>query len=225
MPFCYYIKPKMPESLYYLFLSGLVLGSGPCLGFCAPVLISFVSVYRTSFSKAALSYLAFSVCKMISYMFLGFLLGSFSGTLKDSMLSKHLQIVNVILGLSILGVGLVTIISKNISGNKYCSFLTSGDLKSCGVLGFLSGLSPCFILFGILNYVVFISRSGLEGLLYALAFGLGTVLSPIILLIGLSGKLSGILSRNKTASIIIRVISGATLIFLGLRIMLSFFIS
>jgi sulfite exporter TauE/SafE len=74
---------------------------------------------------------------------------------------------------------------------------------------------------GILNYIIIISHSALQAAIYALVFGLGTSVSPLILLIGLSGKLSGILSRNKRFGSIVRIVAGSVLIFLAAKIILQ----
>lgn len=216
--FYYYINPKMNESLYYLFLSGLILGSGPCVGFCAPILIGFIANYKASLRKALISYLFFSSAKLVSYMVIGALCGVFSGILKSSFFTDYLNIVNITLGFFVLLIGVLTIISKEPLGSKYCSFFSKGNLRNASILGLLAGFSPCLPFLGILNYIIVISHSSLEGLLYAFAFGLGTSISPVILLVGLSGKLAGNFSGNNKITSLIRIISSFVLIYLGVSI-------
>lgn len=211
----------MKESLDYLFLSGLILGSGPCVGFCAPILASFIATYKPSLKKALISYLSFSSAKLASYMILGALCGVFSGILKSSFFTGYLNIINITLGFFILLIGILTIISKEPLSSKYCAFFSKGNLKNAGILGLLAGFSPCLPLLGILNYIIIISHSALEGLLYTFIFGLGTTVSPVILLIGLSGKLAGSFSGNNKIKILIRIFSSLILIYLGTKIILS----
>ncbi|MDD5060008.1 MAG: sulfite exporter TauE/SafE family protein [Candidatus Omnitrophica bacterium] len=211
----------MKESLYYLFASGLILGSGPCLGFCAPVLIGFVAAHKPSLKNALVSYLSFSSAKLFSYMLLGGLCGMFSGILKSNIFFGYLKAINIGLGIFILLIGILTLIYRDPLKNKYCSFLSSGHLKNAGLLGLLAGFSPCLPLLGILNYIIIISHSPVEGIIYAFAFGLGTVISPVILLVALSGKLSQFLSSNQKAKNLIKVICGLVLILLGARIILK----
>lgn len=215
----------MPESLYYLFLSGVILGSGPCLGFCAPVLVSFVAAYRPSFKKAMISYLFFSVAKIFSYMIIGGLIGVFSGFLKSGFFLGYANAINILLGVFILAIGIITIATKEPLKSRYCSFLNKGNLKNAGFLGFLTGFSPCLPLLGILNYIIIIARSPAEGILYAFAFGIGSAISPVILLIGLSGKLAGDFSYNQKVKFLIRIVSSLVLIFLGIVILLKVFSS
>ncbi len=211
----------MKESLYYLFLSGLILGSGPCIGFCAPILASYIANYKPSLRKALISYFSFSSAKLISYMIIGFLCGVFSGIFTSGVFVGYLNIINIILGIFILAVGILTIIAKEPLSNKYCLFLSKGNLKNASILGFLAGFSPCLPFLGILNYIIIISRSPIDGLIYAFVFGLGTTISPVILLIGLSGKLAGSFSGNEKVKMIIKVVSSLILIFLGITIILQ----
>ncbi len=213
----------MNESLYYLFLSGLILGSGPCLGFCAPILISFTAAYKPSLRGALVSYLFFSSSKLVSYMVIGVLCGVFSGILKSGFFTGYLNIINITLGFFILLIGILTIIFKEPLSTKYCAFLSKGNLRNAGILGFLAGFSPCLPLLGILNYIIIISHSALEGLFYAFIFGLGTSISPVILLVGLSGKLAGNFSGNNKIKALIRVVSSFILIYLGAGIILQRF--
>ncbi|MFH1191451.1 MAG: sulfite exporter TauE/SafE family protein [Candidatus Omnitrophota bacterium] len=205
----------MNESLYYLFLSGLILGSGPCVGFCAPILTGFIAIYKPSLRKALISYLFFSLAKLTSYMILGALCGVFSGILKSGFFLGYLNGINIILGFFVLFIGILTISNIDPLSSKYCSFLSKGNLRNASILGLLAGFSPCLPLLGILNYIVIISRSPLEGLFYAFIFGLGTSISPVILLVGLSGKLAGNFSGNNKIKKLIRVVSSLILIYLG----------
>lgn len=213
----------MPESLYYLFLSGIILGSGPCLSFCAPILVSFVAAYRPSFKKAVVSYLSFSIAKMLSYMIIGGLIGFFSGFLRSGFFLGYANAINILLGIFILAIGALTIAVKEPLKSRYCSFLSRGNLKNAGLLGFLTGFSPCLPLLGILNYIIIIARSPAEGVLYAFVFGLGSAISPVILLIGLSGKLAGDFSYNQNIKFLIKIVSSLVLIFLGIVILLKGF--
>lgn len=208
----------MKESLYYLFLSGLILGCGPCLGFCGPILGGFIATYKPSLKQAIISYLSFSSGKLVSYMIIGVLCGVFSGILKSSLFLGYLNIASIALGSFVLLIGILTIILKDPSNSKYCVFFSKGNLRNAGILGLLAGFSPCLPFLGILNYIIIISRSALEGLLYAFIFGLGTSISPVILLAGLSGKLTGDFSGNNKIKLIIKVISSLVLIYLGLSI-------
>jgi sulfite exporter TauE/SafE len=216
----HYIKPVMKESLYYLFVSGLILGSGPCLGFCLPALTGFIAAYKPSAKKAFYAYLFFSAGRITGYIMLGALCGVFSGILKTGFFTYYLNLVNILLGFFVLLIGALTVIFKEPLTSRYCFFLRRGNLGNAGVLGLLAGFSPCLPLLGILNYIVAVSRSAAEGGVYALAFGLGTVLSPAIFIVLLSGKLSGFFLEGRARNFI-RIGAGILLAVLGLRIIFT----
>jgi sulfite exporter TauE/SafE len=213
----------MKESLYYLFVSGLILGSGPCLAFCAPILTGFVAIYKPSLKKALISYLSFSSAKLVSYIIIGAACGAFSGLLKSSFFMSYLNIINIALGVFVLLIGILTFVSKEPLSSKCCFFLAKGDLTNASILGLLAGFSPCLPLLGILNYIIIISRSPWDGLFYAFIFGLGTSISPVILLVGLSGKLAGNFSNCNKIKILIKIVSSLLLIYLGARIIFQIF--
>ncbi len=215
----------MAESLYYLFIGGLILGSGPCLGFCAPILVSFIAVYRPSFKKAVFSYLTFSLFKTFGYITVGLALFIMTRALKNGFPHLNFNIVNMGMGIFILSIGIVTVFSSSAVSRNYCSFFSKGNFRNAGILGILAGLSPCFVFLGVMNYIIIISRSAPEVFLYTFVFGLGAFFSPVILLIGLSGKVAGVLSENKNVAFLIRVISGLILIFFGARVIYRAFIA
>ena len=210
----------MSQSLYYLFLSGLILGAGPCLGFCAPVLTGFIAAYKPSTKQALISYLFFSGGKLFSYMAIGALCGVISGLWQSGFLQHYFRAINVILGVLVLLIGGLTLAVKEPLSSKYCAFFAKGHLRNAGVLGLLAGFSPCLPFLGILNYVMIIVHSPLEGLFYAMVFGIGTSISPLILLAGLAGKLSGDFTKQKLMKNLIKIISALVLIYLGLKIIL-----
>jgi len=211
----------MKENLLFLFVSGIILGSGPCVSFCAPILMSYTAVYKASLKRAVFSYLVFSACKVLGYMILGALCAIFVGILNSDKFSALLDVIYILMALFILFIGISTLFLKQPLTKKYCAFLHRGNIRNVGILGFLVGLSPCLPLFGILNYIVIISKSGLDAIYYSLIFGLGTVISPLLLLVALSGGLADWISGNKKFQTIIRVGSGAVLIFLVGRIILQ----
>jgi sulfite exporter TauE/SafE len=211
----------MQENLLFLFLSGIIFGSGPCLSFCAPILASFIAVYKTSFTKAAVSYLVFSAYRLTSYVIIGAICGLFSELINSDIFIRYLGIFNIILGIFILFIGITTLIRVPRIINKCCSFLHRGNFRNVGLLGLLVGFSPCLPFLGILNYIILISRSVLQSILFSFVFGLGTVVSPLLLVAAFSGKLSGDLSGQERFTKFIRFACASALIFLGLRIILQ----
>ncbi|MCF7870353.1 MAG: sulfite exporter TauE/SafE family protein [Candidatus Omnitrophica bacterium] len=210
----------MAHNLYYLFISGIVLGSGPCLAFCAPLLASYSAAFKKGFQKSLISYLIFSASKIISYIILALFWTKVVNLFSDYLLKKYSSLVYNFLAVFIVLVGITTLFYKKSNPNWLCRRLHKGNIRNVGVIGFLIGFAPCLPLIGILNYIAIISSNLIDAGTFALAFGLGTAISPLILIVAFSAKLSQIFSKSKKGETIIRIICGLILISLGLLIIL-----
>ncbi|MBP7088842.1 MAG: sulfite exporter TauE/SafE family protein [Candidatus Omnitrophica bacterium] len=211
----------MRENLYYLFLSGLILGSSSCLSICAPVLISYTVIYKRSLKESLHSYFLFSSGKLIGYMILGIISAIGVKILNSPSLINYLNFIYLLLALFIVIIGISMILDQNPNFSKNCNWLHKGNIRNVGVLGLLIGLSPCLPLLGILNYVVIISSTVFKAVFFTLVFGVGTVLSPLILGIVFSAKLGRWLCENKHIKRILKITSGTILIILGGKIILQ----
>ncbi|MBF0252711.1 MAG: sulfite exporter TauE/SafE family protein [Candidatus Omnitrophica bacterium] len=208
----------MNENLFYLFASGLILGWGPCMGFCGPVLLTFFTSSSSGAKSSLKSYAVFSSFKLIGYMVLGFIFAGGSMIIRSLLTEKFYSNVYTSLGVFIILIGLAVIFSSFKKTDKACQCLLKGNIRNTGVMGLLVGFSPCLPLLGILDYIVLISRNPFDGIIFALVFGLGTVLSPFILFVLLSGKASKWLEHTKGLRSKVNIIFGIILIYLGLRI-------
>ena len=211
----------MSENLYYLFISGLILGSGPCLSLCAPILVSYTALTKKSFKGSFSSYLIFSLNKLIGYCILGILCGLGVKIIASPLGAKYLDLIYLIIGCFIVLIGITAIFNRGNNFNPICNWLHKGNIRNVGVLGLLIGLAPCLPLLGILNYIVLISDSYLQTIGFCVVFGLGTIISPLFLMVMLSGKLAGAFSKNNKLKIIIRILCGGIIVFLGGRIILQ----
>ena len=211
----------MKENLYYLFISGLILGSGPCLSLCAPVLVSYTAMHRKTFKGSFFSYLIFSSGKLLGYCILGILCTLGVKILASPLGAKYLDLLYLIIGCFIVLIGITAIFYKGNKLNPVCSWIHKGNIRNVGILGLLIGLAPCLPLLGILNYIVLISDSHLKTIGFCLVFGFGTIVSPLFLMVMLSGRLAEALSKNDRLKIIIRILCGGIIIFLGGKIILQ----
>ena len=211
----------MKENLYYLFTAGLILGSGPCLSFCAPVLISYTIAQKASLRKSIASYAVFSLFKLLAYGLLGLVCAGITNLIATETLAAYSQIIYLVLGIFIVLIGATTLMPGYKRFGKLCALVNFGHVRNVGVLGFLVGLSPCLPLLGILNYIILIAQNPLQAIFLTLVFGLGTVFSPIILLIMFSGKFSDIFSKNDKIKFIFQVICGLILVAFGVKVIFS----
>lgn len=211
----------MKENLYYLFISGLVLGSGPCLYFCAPILIAYTAIHKATFKKSVLSYLVFSLFKIISYMILGLICALGVQIIHNPAFGGYQRHIYTALGIFIILIAITTFFFSEKGIGKICAWMHKGNIKNVGVLGFLMGLSPCLPLLGILNYIVIISQNAFDAVFYSFIFGIGTVMSPLLILVVLSAKLANKFSQNNKIKILLRIICALMLLFLGTKITLQ----
>ncbi len=207
----------MRENLYYLFAAGLLLGSGPCLSFCSPFLVIYTAAQKKGIKQSLISYGIFSFGKILSYMILGVVCALGAVSLQSQIFSRYTAFIYSFLGSFIVLLGvLICLKGKNVFG---CAMFNAGNIRNVGVVGFLVGLSPCLPLLGILNYIVLVSHSAFEAAGLTLVFGLGTIFSPVVLLIMVSGKFAHWIDQNKKWSKIFSLLCGTLLIGFGLRIL------
>ncbi|MDP3143729.1 MAG: sulfite exporter TauE/SafE family protein [Candidatus Omnitrophota bacterium] len=184
-----------------LFLSGIFLGSGPCLVSCGPFLVSFIAGANKNLKESFRIWLIFSLARIFSYLLLGFIAGVFSQEIVykiyQSNLGRYLLIAG---GVFLLLIGIL-MMAGGLGRNKFCQalearFIKKG-MKSVAIFGLLIGFLPCAPLLAILSYIALISGSWYKGIWYSLSFGIGTLISPLIILAILASQVSKLLNKTK----------------------------
>jgi len=215
----------MNKIILNLFLAGLLFGSGPCLASCGPILISYIAATKKNIFKGLLTYILFSLARISVYLLLAlliFFLGKFTLERLSGDYSKYIFIIG---GSFIVLVGLLTALGKSLE-IKPLKFLHKNilehDKKSILIIGLVIGLIPCAPLLGIIAYVGLVSKSWAQSLIYGFSFGLGTFMSPLILLAILAGIIPQWL-QDKQYYYIFRFICGIIIIFLGLELIIKIF--
>ncbi|MFH1201957.1 MAG: sulfite exporter TauE/SafE family protein [Candidatus Omnitrophota bacterium] len=210
-----------------LFLSGLLLGSGPCLASCGPFLISFIGAQANTPKKGILIYLIFSVSRIFVYLLLGLLAGLFSQEIIHKIFSQDSLIFSIV-GLFIVFLGLLIII-KDKTDIRACRFLNQrlikNDTKSVIISGILFGISPCLPLIGIISYVSLISKTILVSVILMFCFGLGTLLSPLLLLSIVAGAVPKLFKNQERFFNLFKILCGLIIVGLGLKMLLSVFLN
>ncbi|MFH1868801.1 MAG: sulfite exporter TauE/SafE family protein [Candidatus Omnitrophota bacterium] len=209
-----------------LFLTGVVLGSGPCLASCGPILISYIAGTKNSPLGGLRSWLIFSLSRVCVYL----LLGAAAGFLGAELFNRYYwelpgYIIWILGGFFICFLGVLMFLGKHIAF-RACSFLNKSfvqrDTKSLLVLGVIVGIFPCVPLMGVYSYITMVSHNPGHGIIMSAAFGLGTVISPMIFL----GMLAGTIPRLKMLKdeknlILFRRICGVVLFSLGVHILVK----
>ncbi len=141
----------------------------------------------------------FSVSRISVYLILG-LLAFFLGRFIFEKFSELFKYILIAAGAFIILLGILMLLGKDMNSNL-CAILQRNMLekekKSVIILGMLAGLLPCAPLITVLAYAGLIAKNGFQNLLYTFSFGLGTALSPLIILAALAGLLPVFLKKLK----------------------------
>jgi len=210
------------EISIYLFISGLLFGSGPCIATCGPILISYIAGTNKHFLKALGVYALFSLARITVYLLLAIVIFFFGKFSLERLLGDYFKLVVIIGGGFVVLVGLLTALGRRHEIKPF-NFLYKNiveqDKKSIVLLGIIMGILPCAPLLAILSYIGLVSKGWVISLVYALSFGLGTILSPLIILAGLSGLLPGFfVNKRARYSRIFSLICGLIIVVLGIQL-------
>jgi ABC-type nickel/cobalt efflux system permease component RcnA len=210
-----------------LFLTGLLFGSGPCIASCGPFLITYIAGSKKNIPKGIMVYFLFSSARLFVYVVLSLAIFFLSRFALERLLGGLYRYVLILGGGFIVIIGLFLAFGKRLE-LKFCQSwhknLLERDKKSIFTAGLIIGLLPCAPLLAILSYIGLVSRTWLFSLLYSLSFGIGTFVSPLILLTVLAALIPRMFLEKKPIYYsIFSFICGLTIIFLGVQLILRAF--
>ncbi|MFH0935260.1 MAG: sulfite exporter TauE/SafE family protein, partial [Candidatus Omnitrophota bacterium] len=220
------------------FLLGLSFGAGPCLASCGPLLISYLAGTKKNFRGGLYSYILFSAARISVYLAIGLLVFLLGRVLASEFLGVISKYVLVSGGGFIICVGVLLMARpcspSVLSGAEglmldkhketgFCNVLQKKflekDKKSIIIFGLIIGLIPCAPLLAAFSYMGLISKDWLTALTYSFFFGLGTLISPLLVLAGLAGVIPGILADKQAVyGRIFNFFCGGILVLLGLQL-------
>ncbi len=216
----------MAIALLQVFSIGFGLGFiGPCLFYCVPVILTFVSGIHKDYRKFLVDILVFFCGRLSAYVLLGGLAGISGMLLRKFINSSFAAYFNPLAGLISIGLGIFVLYNKKIEEGK-CKTDSHKVSASGGlfVFGFIIGISPCAPLLALLFEIALISNNALQGALYGLFFGLGTFISGAIVTAGLAGLLIRIpekLLKSEAGRFVFKIICALILILFGLWFILG----
>jgi sulfite exporter TauE/SafE len=206
-----------------LFITGVALSWGPCLCFCAPILLPYIAGTQKGWAGGLKISLAFSLARIVPYVILSLI----SATLGQYLITRFYDtqggmIIHMAAGILIVFLGIVVVIGK--SGHlHFCASLkrinSSSSIKEMMLLGMIVGFAPCLPLFGVLAYIAFNAQNFLHGAMLGLTFGLGTVVSPLILIGPLVGEIPALLLKRPLVYKIFSRLCGLILMYLGIEML------
>ncbi len=220
--------PELSNPYLTSFASGLLYGLVACTATCLPYLASYIAGIGADFRKGVFATLTFNSGRIIAYTLIGALIGIFSGLMhlfaEDATISIFqaystvaFSIVTIIIGASLL--------YRNRKPSCKCNQTPLTPKKKrvgkfdvgAFTLGLSRGLVLCPPLLALLLYSIPFA-SPVDSVAFAVLFGVGTAISPMLLLGGVTGWL---LNKAPLLRTYIAVAGAAVLILLGIGTLIS----
>jgi len=214
----------MPNSLItHLQIFGIGFSfavAGPCLLVCTPILATYAVSRDGKWREAVRDVAAFLFGRLLAYVVLGAVAGLSGYYLRRLVEMEFAPYLNLASGAISVLLGVFIVISRKAPACTHSS-LRNRIYGSGGVfaIGFLMGISPCGPLTALLFEIALISKSAMEGALYALSFGLGTFLAGIVIIGAFTGILKGFFQKvfhSKMSGNVFRMSCAILLILFGL---------
>jgi sulfite exporter TauE/SafE len=194
--------PDVSNPYLGAFSGGLLYGMVVCTASCLPIVTSYIAGVGAGFGKGVKITLIFNSGRVLAYALIGGLIGLFSGLFRLFISDSAISPFQVYSSLAFGSVTIVIGISIFLKARRPCYCNVQDTKKMVAVrktgrfgfdfgafsLGLSRGLIVCPPLIALLIYSLpFASPLGSVGI--AVLFGLGTAISPILLLGGLTGWL------------------------------------
>jgi sulfite exporter TauE/SafE len=193
------VKEVEISKLTFFFIQGVLIGSGPCFLTCAPLVLPLIAGTKRSRREGLEAVLVFGLADLFRLFY--------SHTWAMAL--------RLTAALFIILIGLLMIAGRQFT-NPLCVYLQRATLKnkykSLIMLGLIVALAPCLPLIAVLTEIMFAAEKFYQGWLYGLCFGLGTLISPLLVLGALVPDLSVKFPR-------LNVVCGLLLIAAGLFIL------
>jgi len=217
--------PEITNPYLYAFVGGLFFGLGYCTASCLPVVAGYIAGVGSGFKQSVKLTVIFNGGRVIAYSLIGAIIGLFSGLLQFFVTAEAIspfQIYSSLaFGLVTVAIGVVLLFqSRKSTCNCPAPYaqVAANRMRRFGVdfgafsLGFTRGLIVCVPLILILTTTMtLVNPTG--SIAIGLLFGLGTSISPILILGGVTGWL---LNKAPLFRKWIAIAGGVILIILGI---------
>lgn len=204
---------------------GLLYGLTFCASACLPYIVSYIAGIGAGFKKGVIVTTVYNSGRILAYAIIGTAVGLLSVVVSEEVFAAYQEYSSFAFAAITIFIGATILMKKNGSAcncpnqtpDRFgISKLTNRfDLRAFG-MGFTRGLVLCPALVALLLYSVPISHINLT--LVAVMFGLGTALSPLLILGGATGWL---LNKAPLFREWLSKIGGIALIAMGLGVLLN----
>ena len=225
------LLPEIPNPYIGAFTIGVLYGTVFCTSTCLPYIASYIAGVGADFRKGVIATLIYNLGRVVAYALIGGLVGIVSGLFRvvvdESSFSAFQQyssygfgIVTIIVGASILWKSRSPPQECKPECGKHFGLKKIGgrfDVRAFS-LGFSRGLIVCPYLVAILLLYSIPLEAPIDSFIVAVLFGLGTALSPMVLLGGVTGWL---LNKAPLFRKWLAIAGGGMLVVLGVLTLIS----
>jgi len=206
-----------------LLAAGIGMGWGPCLALSGPILLPYVAATKGGWREGLRASAMFSFGRLLALAILGGLASVAFASINRFFPPHRSGYLYLVMAVFILLMGALIVLGKGFRTPLYRSLreriLERGTASMLG-LGFLIGISPCATLVAILTYIACTATNALSGVVYAVSFGVGTVV-PLMILGPLVSFFPEKVLKSAMPLRVFRAICGAILILFGLQLVYS----
>jgi len=206
-----------------LLAAGIGMGWGPCLALSGPILLPYIAATKGGWREGLRTSAAFSLGRLLALAILGGLASVAFASVNRFFPPHRSGYLYLAMAVFIVLMGALIVLSKGFKAPLYRTLreqVVDRGTASMLSLGFLIGILPCAPLVAILTYIACVATNVLYGIIYALSFGVGTVV-PLIILGPLVGFFPERVLKSASPLRIFRAICGAILILFGLQLFYS----
>ncbi|MDR2700050.1 MAG: sulfite exporter TauE/SafE family protein [Nitrososphaerota archaeon] len=220
--------PELSNPYLASLATGFIYGLVACTATCLPYIAGYIASVGTSFRRSVLTTLIFNAGRITAYTLIGALLGVFGGLVRffadDSTLSLLQAYSTIVFSIVTIIIG-VSLLSKNRKPSSCnCNqpplnpkWLTNKFDVGAFTLGLSRGLVLCPPLIALLLSSVLFA-SPIDSVAFAVLFGIGTAISPMLLIGGVTGWL---LSKAPLLRTYIALAGAIIIILLGIITLIS----
>jgi cytochrome c-type biogenesis protein len=224
------LLPEISNPYVAALVFGLSYGLVFCTSSCLPYVASYIAGIGAGFKKGIMVTFVYNSGRVMAYALIGGAIGLFKLMMNSEFLSLFQRYSSLAFAIVTIAIG-ASILLKNKSEPQTCNGCNPQNKADSGLhtttakfdlhafsLGLSRGLIVCPPLLLLLVTYSAAFTTALDSIVLALLFGVGTALSPILLLGGVTGWL---LTKAPLFRKWISILGGVLLIVLGLSALIS----
>lgn len=206
-----------------LMAAGIGMGWGPCLAISGPVLLPYIAATKDNWREGLKASAAFSLGRLIALAILGGLASVAFASINRLFPPFRSGYLYLVMAVFIIFIGVLVLMGKGFKAPFHLVLqeqILEKGISSILLIGFLIGILPCATLVAILTYIACTVTNPIHGAIYAISFGVGTII-PLLLLGPLTGFLPEKIFKSARHLRIFRGVCGGILILFGLQLLYS----